>query len=330
VSGLFARSWGRLAAVVAIAAVAGLGTWWFAVRDRVGTQTAQLGSSSADMSERSLRALSDAVGRPVYWAGPQSGVTYEFTETADRRIYVRYLPLGVAAGSPHPYLTVASYPVVKAFAVTSAAAGRPGMVKLPVSGGVGFYANARPTNAYIAYPGSDTQIELYDPSGVALRQLVAAGRIQLVGSSAAALPGPQIRPTRTSDSALLTLSAKLDEPIYWLGALPGRTLELTRAPYGRIDLRYLPRNVAPGSPRAFLAVGTYPLAHAFQTTVAASKAAGTVSIPLPNGAVAFYAKTRPTNVYVAFPGVNEQIEVYDPSARVARRLIAADKLVPVP
>lgn len=320
---------GRVAAVVAVAAVAGFAAWWFVVRGSAGTDTVEQGSTSAELSARSLHALAGALGRPVYWAGPKRGVTYEFTETANRRVYVRYLPAGVAAGSTHAYMTVASYPVANAFALTRAAAGRPDVVDLPVSGGVGFYAKAQPTNAYIAYPGSDTQIEVYDPSGAALKRLVAAGQIQPVGGPAAALPALQTHPTRTTASGLQALSAKLGEPIYWLRALPGRTLELTRSVDGRIDVRYLPGGVAPGSPRAFLAVGTYRVPHAFQTTVAASKAPGTVGIPLPNGAVAFYAKTRPTNVYVAFPGVNEQIEVYDPSARTARQLIAAGKLAQV-
>jgi hypothetical protein len=320
-----------VAAVAVMAAVAGTAAWWFAVRGSGGSSgTAQQASSSTDVSARDLRALVGALGRPVYWAGPQRGVTYEFTETADRRIYIRYLPTGVRAGTPHPYLTVGSYPVVNAFAVTRAAAGHPDVVKLHVSGGVGFYAKTRPTNAYVAYPGTNTQIEVYDPSGAALKKVVTAGRIRLVASSTATPPVARARAIRSSTPALHTLSAKLGEPIYWLGALPGRTLELTRAEDGRIDLRYLPSGVAPGSPRAFLAVGTYPVANAFQSAVAASKAAGTVSIPLPNGAVAFYAKSRPTNVYVAFPGVKAQVEVFDPTARVAHQLIATGKLTPVP
>jgi hypothetical protein len=218
---------------------------------------------------------------------------------------------------------------VNAFAVTRAAADQRGVAKLPVAGGVGFYAKARPTNAYIAFPGSNTQIELYDPSGAALKRLVAAGRIRLVGNSPAGHPVVQTRATRTSPSAPHRLAATLHERIYWLGPLRGHTLELTRAPGGRVYLRYLPSGVVPGSPGAFLTVGTYPVAHAFQTTMAASKATGAVAVPLPSGAVAFYAKTRPTNVYVAFPGVNEQVEVYDTSAQVVHQLVAAGKLTPV-
>lgn len=47
------------------------------------------------------------------------------------------------------------------------------------------------------------------------------------------------------------------------------------------------------------------------------------------GGVAFYARTRPTNVYVAYPGTDVQIEVYDRSAGRAHRLVAAGRIVPV-
>jgi hypothetical protein len=176
------RPWGRAAAVVAVAVLAGLAVWLLAVRGSGGPGTVHPGSETTDVSAATLRALVAEIQQPVYWVGPQHGVTYEFTDTTSRRIYVRYLPDGVAAGSAQPYLTVASYPVVNAFAVTRAAANRPHTIELPVNGGVGFYAKTRPTDAWIAFPGSDTQIELYDPSGAQLRQLVAAGRIQRVSS----------------------------------------------------------------------------------------------------------------------------------------------------
>jgi hypothetical protein len=178
VSAVLAHPWGRLTALVAVAAVAGVAAWWFAVRGGGGGSDApQQVSSSTDVSARNLRALVDALGRPVYWAGPQRGVTYEFTETADRRIYVRYLPAGVAAGSAHPYLTVASYPVVNAFTVTRAVARRPAAVELTVPGGVAFYAKTRPTNVYVAFPGVNVQLEVYDPSPQVVRRLVAAGKL---------------------------------------------------------------------------------------------------------------------------------------------------------
>ena len=142
-------------------------------------------SSTADVSARSLRVLGAQLGRPIYWAGPRNGVTYEFTETADKRTYVRYLPVGVSAGSPKSFLTVATYPVGNAFAVTSAAARRTGSVRLPVGGGgVAFYSASRPTNVYVAFPGSNVQLEIFDPASAALHKLVAAGSIRKVSAEA--------------------------------------------------------------------------------------------------------------------------------------------------
>ena len=126
---MFGRPWVRVGVVCVVAVVAGLGVW-LAVRngDTSGSSNApsKASSSTADVSARSLRALGAQLGRPVYWAGRSNGVTYEFTETADRRAYVRYLPAGVSAGSPKSFLTVGTYPVANAFAVTSAAARRTG------------------------------------------------------------------------------------------------------------------------------------------------------------------------------------------------------------
>jgi hypothetical protein len=55
---------------------------------------------------------------------------------------------------------------------------------------------------------------------------------------------------------------------------------------------------------------------------------GAVKVPL-NGGVAFYNRARPTSVYFAFPGANVQVETYDPSAAVARRLVETGAIKPI-
>jgi hypothetical protein len=278
-----------------------------------------------------LRALGAQLGRPVYWAGPERGVTYEFTETADRRVYVRYLPAGVAAGSPRSFLTVGTYPVANAFAVTRAAARRQGSVKVPLGGGsrgVAFYSASRPTNVYAAFPGSAVQIEIFDPAADALHKLVAAGGIRPVTASSANVSAVRTTPVLTTPAALKKLSATLGRPVYWLGPVSGSTVELSRAPDGRVYVRYLPAGVHVGSTAPYLTVATYPVANGLAVTTAASRTAGAVAVPLGDGAVAFYQRTRPTNVYVAFPGVGEQVEVFDPSAGRARAIVAAHRVKP--
>ncbi len=83
-----------------------------------------------------------------------------------------------------------------------------------------------------------------------------------------------------------------------------------------------------GSPNAYLTVGTYPLQNAYNATVAAAGEAGAVKVPMAGG-VAFYSSAHPTSVYIAFPGSNEQIEVYDPSAKKLHKLVASSKVKPV-
>ena len=41
------------------------------------------------------------------------------------------------------------------------------------------------------------------------------------------------------------------------------------------------------------------------------------------------SRTRPTSVYLAYPGSRVQVEVFDPSAREARRLVASGQVQPV-
>ena len=329
---MFGRPWVRVGVVCVVAVAAGLGVW-LAVRngDTSGSSNApsQASSSTADVSARSLRALGAQLGRPVYWVGPERGVTYEFTETADRRVYVRYLPAGVSAGSPKSFLTVGTYPEANAFAVTSAAARRTGSVRLPVGGGgVAFYSASRPTNVYLAFPGSAAQIEIFDPAADGLHKLVAAGSIRPVSASSANVSAVVTKPVLTTAAALKRLSATLGRPVFWLGPISGSRVELSRAPDGRVYVRYLPSGVRAGSTAPYLTVATYPVANGLAVTTAASKKAGAVAIPLGNGAVAFFQRTRPTNVYVAFPGVAEQVELFDPSARQARSIVAAQRVKP--
>jgi hypothetical protein len=330
------RSWVRVAVVAAVAVAAGV-VIWLVVRGNSSTSSPAAETvrpprqvsiaGSTRVSERGLRRLAAVLGTPVYWAGRERGVTYELTEAPDGRTYLRYLPKGVAAGTRKPYLTVGTYPVADALAVTRAAARKQGVVRLaPGAGGVAFYAKSRPTNVYVAFPGSDYQIEVYGPVAAPMHELVAAGRIRPVHSSGARAVATGTTAAASSPAALAKLSATLAQPIYWLGRIPGSTYELTRTPDGRVYVRYLPAGVAVGSSKPYLTVASYPLADAVAATRAEAKKAGAVEVSAPHGAVAFFSSERPTNVYVAFPGVDEQIEIFAPSARQARRMVAAGRV----
>ena len=74
----------QIAAVVAVALGIGF-LAWLLLKD---------GGDEPSAKEVSVQELEDAAGskdQPVFWAGPQTGSRYEFTETADGSVYVRYL-----------------------------------------------------------------------------------------------------------------------------------------------------------------------------------------------------------------------------------------------
>ena len=162
----------RLGAVIAIGVAAGLGVW-LATRDSGSsspptstptTAAGATGSKVVPITPGGLQTLVGALQRPIYWAGEESGKTYELTQSADGKVYLRYLPHGVAVGTQKAELTVGTYPVASAFSVTQRGAERSGSVRVPARGAVAFYNKNTPTNIYIAFPGTDYQIEVYDPS----------------------------------------------------------------------------------------------------------------------------------------------------------------------
>ena len=132
-------------------------------------------------SPAKLRSLVTRLGRPIYWAGPRSGYTYELRRTLDRKVYIRYLPPGVPVASRRSYLTVATYPFPGAFAAIQRTAKRKHQVRIGLAGGgLGVMDARNPNNVHLAYPGSDYQVEVFDPSGRA-RRIATSGRITAIG-----------------------------------------------------------------------------------------------------------------------------------------------------
>jgi hypothetical protein len=167
-------------AVVALLAVGLLG--WVLLRgdDDAGPQAGE--PQAADAQQ--LRELSASVGHPVYWASdPAAGAELELTHQADGRIYVRYLSDGAEVGDDRPgFTTVGTYPVPAAFAALSKEAKRPSAIvrDLP-GGGLAYMSSERPTSVYLAWPGSDYEVEVFDPSPKHALDLVLRGKVAPVG-----------------------------------------------------------------------------------------------------------------------------------------------------
>jgi len=293
-------------------------------------------TSRALLGENALKTLSHALGHPVYWAGPRPATRYEVTQTKDGRVYVRYLPVGVEAGTKSPYLTVGTYPVRNALAVTQAAAKRSGAVALPVgNGGAGFYDKSRPTSVFFAFPGFTYQIEVYDPDAAEALRLFRSGIVAPVPGSETSATKVATTPSGRSTVALLTLhglrtvARALHRPLYWVGPRPGVQYEVTQSAGGaQMYVRYLPAGVPAGSKERVVTVGTYLVRDAFSVTQAASRGSGAKSISFPGG-VAYTTSAKPTSVFLAIRGSRYQIELFDPKAGEAKALAAAGAVAPV-
>jgi hypothetical protein len=167
--------------VLAVAVAIGVGAWLLLKDDDGSSEPAAEGPSAASVDD--LRALTNGVGHPIYWAGTRPGSQYELTRTANGNIYVRYLSTNAEIGAPRPdYLTVGTYPFRGAVNTLRRLARRRRAVSARLEGGGFAVASGRRSlNAYLAYPGGDLQVEVFHPTpGRALR-LVTSGRIVPVG-----------------------------------------------------------------------------------------------------------------------------------------------------
>jgi len=160
--------------------------------------------------------------------------------------------------------------------------------------------------------------------------LAAAGCGKKHATTTVQAIGQQQTAKEVSPDDLRSLSAKVGHPIYWLGEESGHIYELTQLKDGRIFIRYLPHGVPIGSPKAvYTIVGTYPVSNAYMVLKKLSTKPGELSFTAPHHGLAVLSSSRPTNVYLAYPGSNLQIEVFDPSQQRARNLILTGHVVPV-
>jgi hypothetical protein len=168
----------RVTAVVAATVALGLVAWLVFGGDDNSKTTSQVAASAASVTE--LQGLPSKVGHDVYWAGKQPGFTYELTKTSQGNIFVRYLPQGVQPGDPRPnFLTVGTYPRPGAYTVLQKFSSRPRSSTRHLSGGgIAVYAKDTPNSVYVAYPGSDLQVEVFDPSAGRALEFASSGRIQ--------------------------------------------------------------------------------------------------------------------------------------------------------
>lgn len=169
-------NWYRIAPIVVLAIVIGVIVWLIVKGDDDNETSSSPPANAASID--TLRTLPGELGHDVYWAGERSGFTYELTQV-DGNIYIRYLPAGINVGDPRPnYLTVGTYPKRRAYAVLRRQGGQTGNHSVATArGGIAVWSDQRPQSVYVAYPGSDVQVEVYAPSSSRARRLATSGTV---------------------------------------------------------------------------------------------------------------------------------------------------------
>jgi hypothetical protein len=132
-----------------------------------------------------------------------------------------------------------------------------------------------------------------------------------------------------ADSLRATVAAKAT-PVYWAGEQSGTELELSQPSKDRIYVRYLTGDAEAGDPRAdFLTVGTYAQPNAVAALRRQGKQPGGAISFAPGNATVYFDRTNPQSVYLAYPGVPVEIEVYDPNFKSALQLVNSGQIVAV-
>jgi hypothetical protein len=132
--------------------------------------------------------------------------------------------------------------------------------------------------------------------------------------------------TAFTAARLARLARTVQHPIFWLGPKRGFTYEVTQTTNGKIYVRYLPAGVDVGSNKPYLTVATYPFPGAYAAISKQANARGAVTAKLANSGLAVLDDGYPESVHLAYPGVDYQVEVYDPTPAKAMQLVSAEQV----
>lgn len=131
----------------------------------VGSATSSQSENQVVLNESELRQIVSELGQTIFWAGPMTNARYTLNVN-DTASFVRYLPEGEGADDTSMnYLIIATYAINGAFdAVRSAGNEQEGILITNSDGAAVYYNKSAPNNIYLAYPNSNFQIEIFDPS----------------------------------------------------------------------------------------------------------------------------------------------------------------------
>jgi hypothetical protein len=176
--------------------------------------------------------------------------------------------------------------------------------------------------ALIVFAAVGALVWFFSSSGLATQPITSAA------PSNASVQG--VAPRIVSTGTLRQLARANGRPLYWAGAHPGTRVEYTRKTDGTTFVRYLTGTAKAGDPSAgYVVVATYSQPDAYARVSAIASRTKLPEARLAGGGIAITRPGRPQNIYLVYPKLPYQIEVYAPTAERARRLVFAGAIEPV-
>ena len=121
-----------------------------------------------------------------------------------------------------------------------------------------------------------------------------------------------------TEKELISAVKQLGVDVYWAGPVEGAKYTISAPAEGQVYVRYLPNGEGLTDTKPnYVVIATYVTPDAFTSTQAAGNQTNGVTFINTQGAAVFYSKDAPTNVYVAYPNIDIQIEVFSPIAKTA-------------
>lgn len=121
-----------------------------------------------------------------------------------------------------------------------------------------------------------------------------------------------------TEKELISAVKQLGVAVYWAGPVEGAKYTLSAPAEGQVYVRYLPNGEGLTDTKPnYVVIATYATPDAFISTQAAGNQTNGVTFINTQGAAVFYSKDAPTNVYVAYPNIDFQVEVFSPIAKTA-------------
>ena len=168
--------------LTALALFVGFGASHFIDQKQIDKQNLILRSiGKVGMSASELISTAKLSKTTIYWAGPISGYTYSLSTDSSGSSVVRYLPTAAAINSSiNTSRMVATYVASGAYDKSVLVASNTGTSSFKnADKSLVFYKTANTNDVFMAFPGKNIQVEIFDPvAGQALSLSVLAGEIR--------------------------------------------------------------------------------------------------------------------------------------------------------